>query len=218
MSNDVKAICIVGKHSKYQMNKIVSDVERKSESRKLELEEQFYSHRIQLDLIRSMVCVEDELPLQYVSAVPVFVRHIKEKLSGYLSQDRLQGRVNDGVHISYMSALQKIVDCDQKCYYCCEDVLLLYTVVRESMQWTLDRIDNDVRHTADNVVVSCLDCNLSKRRRGKEAFRATKQMVLRKCDDAETDDLNLCDVFEVFPDLDDPFSQVCSSIEYSQDS
>mgnify|MGYP001130839941 FL=1 len=218
MSNDVKAICIVGKHSKYQMNKIVSDVERKSESRKLELEEQFYSHRIQLDLIRSMVCVEDELPLQYVSAVPVFVRHIKEKLSGYLSQDRLQGRVNDGVHISYMSALQKIVDCDQKCYYCCEDVLLLYTVVRESMQWTLDRIDNDVRHTADNVVVSCLDCNLSKRRRGKEAFRATKQMVLRKCDDAEPDDLNLCDVFEVFPDLDDPFSQVCSSIEYSQDS
>ena len=168
MSNDVKAICIVGKHSKYQMNKIVSDVERKSESRKLELEEQFYSHRIQLDLIRSMVCVEDELPLQYVSAVPVFVRHIKEKLSGYLSQDRLQGRVNDGVHISYMSALQKIVDCDQKCYYCCEDVLLLYTVVRESMQWTLDRIDNDVRHTADNVVVSCRDCNLSKRRSQKQ--------------------------------------------------
>jgi len=31
--------------------------------------------------------------------------------------------------------------------------------------------------------------------------------------------LNMCDVFEsVFPDIDDPFSLVCSSIEYSQDA
>lgn len=220
MSNGMKSVCITGKHNKYQMKKIISGVERKNEPRKMELGEEFYSHRIQLDVIKSMYRIEDDVPLQYVSAVPVFVRHIKEKLNGYLTQDRLQDRVNDGEHISYMEAIKKIVECGQTCYYCSDEVLLLYTVSRETMQWTLDRIDNDVRHSVDNVVVSCLGCNLSKRRRDTEGFRATKQMVLHKCSDENEDELlNMCDVFEsVFPDIDDPFSLVCSSIEYSQDA
>lgn len=210
MAADVKTISISGKH-----DKVPSAV-----GRKLELEEQFYTHRIQVDLIRYMSRPEEDMPLQYVVAVPVFVRHIKEKLSGYLAQDRLQDRVNTGVHITYTDAVQKVVGCDQTCYYCCEDVFLLYTTVRESMQWTLDRIDNEVRHSTDNVVVACLACNLTKRRRGKEAFRATKQMVLHKRDDAEYENLDVSCVFEpVFPEVDDPFSQACSSsIEYSYDT
>ena len=220
MSNGMKSICITGKHNTYQMKKIISDVERKNETGKMELDKEFYCHRIQLDLIKKLYHIEDETPLQYVSAVPVFVRHIKEKLNGYLSQDRLQKRVNTGEHISYMEALEKIVDCGQRCYYCSDEVLLLYTVSRETMQWTLDRIDNDVRHSVDNVVVSCLGCNLSKRRRDTEGFRATKQLVLHKCPDEEEEDvLDMCDVFEcVGPDIYDPFSLMCSSIEYSQDA
>ena len=216
MTSDVKAISITGKDTKYQMKKMMSTVERTSVSRKLEVEEQFYTHRIQVDLIRCMSRPGGEMPLQYVEAVPVFVRHIKAKLSGYLAQDRVQDRVDVGVHITYTDAVQKIVDCGQTCYYCLSDVLLLYTIARESTQWTLDRIDNAVRHSTDNVVVACLACNLAKRTRGKEAYRATKQMVLHKReDDASCDS----DVFEdVCPDVDDPFSQACSSIEYSHDT
>jgi hypothetical protein len=219
MAADIKAISISGKHNKYQMKKVTTTVERKNVSRKLEVEEQFYTHRIQVDLIRCMSRPEEDIPLQYVEAVPVFVRHIKEKLSGYLSQDRLQDRVDVGEHIAYTDAVQKIVDCDQTCYYCREDVLLLYTIARESTQWTLDRIDNAVRHSTDNVVVACLACNLAKGTRGKDAYRATKQMVLHKRDDEELDEMCASDVFEdVVPDVDDPFSQACSSIEYSHDT
>jgi hypothetical protein len=216
---DVKAISISGKNTKYQMKKIMMDVERKSVDRKLELDEQFYTHRIQLDLIRCMDRPGEDMPLQYVAAVPVFARHIKEKLSGYLTQDKVQERVDVGEHITYMDAVQKIVDCCQTCYYCSESVLLIYTIARDATQWTLDRIDNAVRHSTDNVVVACLACNLTKRRRSKEAFLATKQMVLHKRDDDELVYLDASDVFEdIVPDVDDPFSQACSSIEYSHDT
>ena len=46
--------------------------------------------------------------------------------------------------------------------------------------WTLDRIDNNIGHNKDNVVISCLACNLQKRRRGEEAFKFMKQMVITK--------------------------------------
>ena len=46
--------------------------------------------------------------------------------------------------------------------------------------WTLDRIDNNIGHNKDNVVISCLGCNLQKRRRGEEAFKFMKQMVITK--------------------------------------
>ena len=48
--------------------------------------------------------------------------------------------------------------------------------------WTLDRIDNNIGHNTDNVVISCLACNLQKRRRGEEAFKFMKQMVIKKCE------------------------------------
>ena len=28
------------------------------------------------------------------------------------------------------------------------------------MQWTLDRIDNNIGHSKENVVICCLKCNL----------------------------------------------------------
>lgn len=220
MESDVKAIVINGKNSRYQMKKLSMDVYVKDVARKLELSSEFYTHRIQVDVLKCIIGPEEGYPLQYVSVVPVFVRHIKEKLRGYLSQDRMQDRMGTGVHISYADAVQKLVSCGQKCYYCLEECLLLYTTVRDPMQWTFDRIDNEVCHSRDNVVVSCLACNLTKRRRGKEAFRATKQLVIDKQDDDdELSSSDLSDVFaDVAPDMSDPFSHACSNIEYSYDT
>lgn len=39
-------------------------------------------------------------------------------------------------------------------------MMLLYKLVREPKQWTLDRIDNEYGHCVDNIVLSCLECNL----------------------------------------------------------
>ena len=218
VSMSTKSILISGKNNRYNMKKVLVDVERTPVERKAELEKQFYTHRIQLDLIKSTCSTEGALPLQYVDAVPIFMSHIDKKLYGYLFQDKTKNRVGSGAHITRSETIQKIVECGQVCYYCTENVFLLYTAVREASQWTLDRIDNAVRHSADNVVVACLACNLEKGTRGKTAFRLTKQMVIQKTDGRdecteESDD----DVYDEH-ESDDPFSQASSNIEYSQDT
>ena len=34
--------------------------------------------------------------------------------------------------------------------------------INEPNQWTLDRLNNDIGHFNDNVVICCLTCNLKK--------------------------------------------------------
>ena len=41
-------------------------------------------------------------------------------------------------------------------------------------QWTLDRIDNNLGHNSDNVLISCLECNLKRRRMNMERFQFSK--------------------------------------------
>ena len=54
--------------------------------------------------------------------------------------------------------------------------------------WTLDRIDNDLSHTNNNTCISCLKCNLQKRRRSHEKFKFTKQLKIEKKDDDYNND------------------------------
>ena len=57
---------------------------------------------------------------------------------------------------------------------------ILYEKTREQKQWTLDRINNDIGHNTDNVVISCLECNLKRRKTNQSAFLFTKQLNLVK--------------------------------------
>jgi len=59
-------------------------------------------------------------------------------------------------------------------------MLILYEIVRESLQWTLDRIDNAVGHNKNNVLIACLHCNLKRRKQSKDAFLFTKQLQIVK--------------------------------------
>jgi hypothetical protein len=56
----------------------------------------------------------------------------------------------------------------------------MYETVREKRQWTLDRINNDIGHNNDNVVICCLECNLKRGRLNDEKFKFTKQMKIIK--------------------------------------
>ena len=47
-------------------------------------------------------------------------------------------------------------------------------------QWSLDRIDNDIGHYKENVVISCLECNLKRRKTNADAFLFTKQLRIKK--------------------------------------
>ena len=80
--------------------------------------------------------------------------------------------------------LEKVIDllceCEMKCFYCKNLVYVLYDNVREPRQWTLERIDNKFGHNMDNVVISCLSCNLKRRCIYHERFLFTKQLNIIK--------------------------------------
>jgi len=107
-------------------------------------------------------------------------REIEKKLNGYKNQDIKKEKYEKKLFISYENLIEKIVISKLVCYYCRKNCKLMYDNVREKMQWTLDRIDNDQGHNKDNVVICCLDCNLKKRTMNDEKFKFTKQMRIIK--------------------------------------
>ena len=106
-------------------------------------------------------------------------KELHKKINSYKQQDIKKDKNLDGL-ISYEELLEKLVVSKLKCYYCRKDVLLLYENNREQKQWTLDRLDNSLGHTKDNVVVCCLKCNLERRCLNDEKFLFTKQMRIIK--------------------------------------
>tara|TARA_Y100000287_G_C14233443_1_gene363282 strand:- start:2499 stop:3011 length:513 start_codon:yes stop_codon:yes gene_type:complete len=105
---------------------------------------------------------------------------IESKINGYKQQD-IKKDVFDAVTlISLEEVLDKLITCSLTCNYCDKRVKILYRQVRDPMQWTLDRIDNDSNHSCNNTVVSCLSCNLKRRLTDKEKFEFTKRMKIVK--------------------------------------
>ena len=84
-----------------------------------------------------------------------------------------------------------MVECELKCYYCKNEMSVLYNISREMKQWTVDRINNDLGHNVDNYYLACLECNLKRRRRSDDKFLFTKQMKLVKVDGENNTDSSL---------------------------
>ena len=60
--------------------------------------------------------------------------------------------------------------------------MLFYKECKQDNQWTLDRIDNSMGHNTNNVVISCLECNLKRRNTDLKKFLYTKQLSIKKID------------------------------------
>ena len=101
--------------------------------------------------------------------------NISKKLTGYKSQDKKRGWTSD-IEMNDVLELLKI----KFCCYCKEEVLVFYETKLHPMQWTLDRINNDLPHNKDNVVLSCLKCNLERRKKTTEHFLFTKTLIIKK--------------------------------------
>lgn len=111
----------------------------------------------------------------YISKI---ISHIKSKICGYKQQDILKNKLNIHLLVSFSEVIRLLTCCDMTCCYCADKVYILYEKVRESKQWSLDRIDNDLGHNNGNLVIACLECNLKRRRTNKDAFMFTKNMVI----------------------------------------
>ncbi len=107
-------------------------------------------------------------------------KEINTKINSYGQQDKKRNIYDKKKLINYDQCIEKLVLSKLKCYYCREEMLLMYKDKREPTQWTLDRLNNDIGHHDDNVVICCLKCNLKKRRMDDEKFKFTKQLRVIK--------------------------------------
>lgn len=105
---------------------------------------------------------------------------IDRKVNGYKQQDIRRSLLNKETLITREEVIGKLQDSQLHCHYCKCEVKILFRMVRDPRQWTLDRIDNDSGHSDANTVISCLRCNLKRRRMDKEVFETTRNIVVRK--------------------------------------
>lgn len=189
MSND-KKINIVGTGTRYQMKKVIKNEEDVFKSRKeiekLDLPTEIFEWEQQVHIINEIYqnlqnneCVIATSP----DIIKIIKNQISNKLSGYRQQDVIKKVFDKDKIIKIEEIIEKLKNSSLKCYYCNENVYLLYKIVREMKQWSLDRIDNSDCHSCENVIISCLECNLKKRTKNSDSFLFTKQLKINKiCD------------------------------------
>jgi len=116
----------------------------------------------------------------------IVLQQINQKIYGYKQQDLVKKIFNNENFINLESVIDKMIECELKCYYCLCEMNVLYDISRETKQWTVDRINNDLGHNVDNFYIACLECNLKRRRRSDDKFLFTKQMKLIKVPEDNT--------------------------------
>jgi len=124
-----------------------------------------------------ILCNKDD---ENVKCHEKMIQQINRKINSYKQQDKTKNLFNPEKIIKCDQVIELLKSCESICYYCKELVHILYKNVRESKQWTLERIDNDFGHNHDNVVISCLECNLHRRTMYHERYVFTKQLVIKK--------------------------------------
>jgi hypothetical protein len=137
-----------------------------------------YSYQKQLETINTFI--NNNYQANKDSYLKTMISQIERKIYGYKKQDMEKNIYNEEKFVNLTEIIDKIYDCSLLCYYCHCEMAILYTIVREGCQWTIDRINNDLGHNTDNYVLACLDCNLKRRCRSSDKFLFTKQLNLVK--------------------------------------
>ena len=137
--------------------------------------EEYTTKKVQIQLVN---CIY--LNINTDEHVDLVKKTIYQKLLGYKSQDRKKKMYSPQEFISFESTIQRLVESRLKCFYCNCDVNIIYSTCRQKNQWTLDRIDNTLGHNTDNVLISCLNCNLKRRDMDKDKFFFTQNLQIKK--------------------------------------
>lgn len=138
------------------------------------------SQKAQYDLLRSVhydfsfICESHPDPKTLLS------QELAAKLNGYKQQDVKKKLYDASSFITIEQLRLKLIDELLVCVFCGTQVKLLYDKVRDDAQWTLDRVDNDVGHSDSNTRISCLKCNLQRRRMDYDKFHWTKNLTITK--------------------------------------
>ena len=110
-----------------------------------------------------------------------FIRQsIKSKISSYKSQDKKSKKYDESQFITYDQLIGKLSECNLVCYYCGITTLLVYKSKKETKQWSLERLNNNLGHYDSNTCISCLKCNLERRNSNYEYFKFSKTLCVQK--------------------------------------
>lgn len=104
------------------------------------------------------------------------LQEINKKIHGYKCQDIEKNLYSPNEFVDTSYVVRLLVMSNLKCYYCNEDMFVLYEEVRNPKQWSLERIDNHYGHNKENVEISCLSCNLKRKTMYHERFLFTKRL------------------------------------------
>jgi len=168
--NKEKRIVMEGTNNRYQIKKLL-ETRVKKKRQGITFPEEYLLHKKQWELLFS----GKDNPF-----LPLLIRELERKIACYKQQDKEKNMLDFLSFITLERVKDLLHSSGMKCFYCSCEVFLLYEMVRENKQWTLDRINNDVGHNEGNVVISCLECNLKRRRTNQDKFLFTKQLKIVK--------------------------------------
>ena len=161
-------------------------IKKKEKEKKMRIETKTWglnnddlSFETQLNLLKTIYNKDDKSIDKHIKMI---VSHIKAKISSYKQQDILKGKLNEDEFVSFIDVIDLLHNSQMKCHYCSCETYLLYEVVRENKQWSLDRINNEIGHNRNNLLIACLECNLKRRRTNKDAFFFTKNLKIVRLD------------------------------------
>ena len=175
--HDIKKIIIIDESLKNNNTKKITCKKEKKlrvETKTWGLNEAELSHQIQLNILKNIL----DNTLEKDKYILMLTSHVKTKICSYKQQDILKNKFEEEKLVKFEEVIQLLQKCEMKCHYCSEQVFILYEIVREMKQWTLDRVNNNIGHNSGNLVIACLECNLKRRRTNKDAFMFTKNMVI----------------------------------------
>jgi hypothetical protein len=183
METEDKKVLICGTGNRYMMKKamkVETVVKKRKDVENMNLPAELFYREKQTEILSCLMSCDSAADALEKSAILSCKKLIDKKRASYKQQDLDKKRFSEKEFITHDEILGKMKECDLCCHYCKEDVALIYDVVRDMKQWTIDRINNDLGHTCANVVISCLECNLKRRRTNQDAFLFTKNLTIVK--------------------------------------
>jgi hypothetical protein len=179
-SNEKKQINITGQSNRYQIKKLTQEKKKdkkRVEIEKLNLTEEYFIFEKQIEIMNNILNNDEDK-----NGSKILIKQIEKKINSYKQQDIDKKVLNNEKFINLKFIIDKLIETEIKCYYCKCEMYILYENVRDLKQWTVDRINNDLGHNVDNIVLACLDCNLKRRCRSADKFLFTKQLNIIKQD------------------------------------
>jgi len=152
----------------------------RKESIKWSFPDEYYESNKQAELVQKLYLDIDTDHNHECTEKKALLQMIQKKASSYKQQDIGKEIYSDYYFIDNTTIIEKLVESKMRCKYCKDEMFLIYKTIREPKQWTLDRIDNDCGHNKNNVVISCLQCNLKRRRTNMDKFLFTKQLKISR--------------------------------------